>query len=93
MMPLKCTASYKYTKSQEKLNHLIYMDGIKLFSKNEKELETLIKTLRILSQDIGMEFSIEKCDILVMKYDKRHMMEGTELRNQVAIRTLGEKET
>ena len=38
----KCTAGYKLSKLQEKINHLRYMDDIKLFSKNEKELETLI---------------------------------------------------
>ena len=43
MMPLnhilrKCTAGYKLNRSQEKINHLMYMDDIKLFAKNEKEL-------------------------------------------------------
>ena len=33
---------YKFTKSQEKINPLMYMDDIKLFAKNEEELETLI---------------------------------------------------
>ena len=65
MMPLnhihrKCTAGYKHSGSQEKINHLMYIDDIKLFAKNEKELETLIHTGRIYSQDIGMEFGIEK---------------------------------
>ena len=46
----KCAAGYKL-KSQEKINHLMYMDGIKLFAKNEKELETLIRAVRIYSQD------------------------------------------
>ena len=59
---------------------------------SKKELDTLIQTVRIYSQDIGMEFGIEKCDLLVMKSSKRHMMEGVELPNQVKIRTLGEKE-
>ena len=40
----KCTAGYKISRSQEKINHLMYMDDIKLFAKNEKELETLIHT-------------------------------------------------
>ena len=39
----------------------MYMDDITLFAKNEKELETLIRAVRIYSQDIGMEFGIEKC--------------------------------
>ena len=71
MMPLnhilrKCTAGYKLIRSQEKINHLMYMDDIKLFAKNEKELETLIHTVIIYSQDIRMEFGIEKCALLVM---------------------------
>ena len=39
----------------------MYMDDIKLFAKNEKELVTLILVVKIYSQDIGMEFGIEKC--------------------------------
>ena len=63
----KCTAGYKLSRSQENVNHLIYMDDIKLSGKNEKELETLIHTVRIYIRDIGMELGIEKCAMLVMK--------------------------
>ena len=35
----KFTAGYKLSKSQEKINHLMYMDDINLFARNEKELE------------------------------------------------------
>ena len=45
----KCTARYKLNKSQEKINHLMYMDDIKLVAKIEKELETLIHAVRIYS--------------------------------------------
>ena len=84
MIPLnhilrKCTAGYILCRLQEKVNHLMYMDDIKLFAKNEKELETLIHTVRIYSRDIGMEFGIEKCAMLVMKSGKRHLTDGMEL--------------
>ena len=69
------------------------MDDIKLFTKNQKELETLIQTVRIYNQDIGMEIGIEKCAMIVIKSGKQHMTEGVELPNQVLIRTLDEKET
>ena len=64
MMPInhvlkKSSAGYKLSDSQENINHLMYMDDIKL--------ETLIQTMRIYSQDIGMEFGIEKCAVLVVK--------------------------
>ena len=81
------------SRSEEKINHLMYMDDIKLFAKNEKELETIIHAVRIYSQDIGMEFGIEKCAMFVMKSGKRHLMDGMELPNQDKIRTLVENET
>ena len=36
------------------------MDNMKLFAKNIKELETLIHTIRIYSEFIGMGFAIDK---------------------------------
>ena len=72
----KCPGGYKLTKSQKKINHLIYMSDMKLLAKNEKELETLIQVVRIYSQDIGMEFGIEKCAMLIMKSGKGYMTEG-----------------
>ena len=38
----------------------MYIDVIKLFAKNEEELETLIQAVRTYSDDIGMEFDTEK---------------------------------
>ena len=38
----------------------MYMLGIKLSAQNEKELYIQIHAVRIYSQDIGMEFGIEK---------------------------------
>ena len=95
MMPLnyilrKCTAGHRLSKLKEKINHHGWHQTI---FKNEKELETLIHTVRIDSQDIGMEFGIEKYAMLVMKSDKRYLTDRMELPNQDKIRTLGEKET
>ena len=69
------------------------MDDIKLFAKNEKELEILIHAVRIYSQDEGMDLGLKKRAILLMKRGKRHLMDGVELPNQDKIRTLREKET
>ena len=70
----------------------MYMDDIKLFAKNEKELETLIQAVRIYSDDIEMEFSIEKCVIPIKKSGRRQITDGIELSNQEKIKTFGEKE-
>ena len=45
--------------------------------------------MRICSQDIKMEFGIEKCDMQIMKSGKQQMMEGMELPNQDKIRRKG----
>ena len=88
----KCTSRYKLCKLQEKINHVMYMDDSKLFAKNEKELKTLTHALRIYSQNIGMEFGIEKRAMIAMKSVKRHLTDGMELPNQEKIRTLEETE-
>ena len=49
----------------------MYMDDIKLSAKDKKELETLKQTMGTYIQVIGIEFRIEKCDILIMKSGKR----------------------
>ena len=57
-----------FTKSQEKISHLIYMDDIKIFAKNENEQETFIQTFRKYSQRIN--FEIEKFAMLIMEKGK-----------------------
>ena len=68
------------------------MDDIELFAKNEIELKSLIHAVSRYSQDIGTEFGIEKCAMLVMKSGKRHTTDGIELPNQDNIRTPGEND-
>ena len=65
-----CTGGYKFTESQEKIKHLMYMDDIKLVAKNVKEWETLIQTIRIYSRNTGIEFGIEKRAMLTIKSAK-----------------------
>ena len=39
-------------RTGETINHLLFMDDIKLYSKSEKALDSLIQTVRIFSDDI-----------------------------------------
>ena len=43
----------------------MYMDDIKLFAKNKKELVTPIEAVKIYSDDLGMEFGIGKCAMIM----------------------------
>ena len=52
-----------------------------------------MQAARILSQDIGIEFGIEKRARLIGRSGKRKITEGMELPNQENSSTLVEKET
>ena len=83
------TTTKKDKIAWKKINHAHGQHQI--VCKNAKEFEILIQVERISSQDIGMEFGIEKCVMLIMKSEKHEMTKGIELPNQDKIRTLGEK--
>ena len=52
------------------VNHLLFMDDLKLYGKNENQVDSLIQSVRIVSEDMRMEFGISKCATLIMKRGK-----------------------
>ena len=52
------------------------MNDLKLYSKSEEALDSLIQTIRIFSEDIGMQFGIDKCAMLVVKRGKTVKSDG-----------------
>ena len=52
----KVKVGYDLAKGKGCINHLLFMDDLKLYGKNMKQLDTLINTVRIFSSDIGMIF-------------------------------------
>ena len=63
----KMKAAYKFSESKEKINNLLFMDDLKLYSQCEKGLDSLVQTVCVFSEDIGMKFGIEKCVMLAME--------------------------
>ena len=57
-----------------------------------KELKTLTQMIQIYKQNIGIEFGIEKCTMLIIKKGKREIAERIEQPNKKSIKTLIEKE-
>ena len=57
-------------KNGERLNHLFFVDDLEAFAKSELEVNGLVSTVQILSNDIGIEFSIKKCDVIELKRGK-----------------------
>ena len=96
MIPLtlilrKCEAGYYY-RNNIKINHLLFMDDLKLYAKSSNQLDSLIQTVRIFSNDIGMKFGIEKCAVLILKRGKVTQSEGITLPDDTKIRSLKEGE-
>ena len=48
----KAKAAYEFSRSKVKINHLLFMDDLKLYSCNERELDSLVLTICIFSKDI-----------------------------------------
>ena len=67
------------TSRNQKLNHLLFMDDLKLYAKSERELDSVVETVRIFSDDVGMVFALDKCAVLVLKRGKMVRTEGIEL--------------
>ena len=74
-------ASYEWGKKEYKLNQLLFMDDLKLFSKSEEQMDTPVRTVHVFSTDIGMKFGMKKCGNLTMKRGKVVRCEGIKLPN------------
>ena len=82
-----------FSESKEKINHLLFMDDLKLYSRSEKGLDSLVQTVRVFSKDIGIEFGIEKCAMLVMETGKIVQLVGIELADGKVVKSLQECES
>ena len=82
----KAKAAYEFSESKEKINHLLFMDDLKLHSQSEKRLGSLVQTVCVFSEDKGIEFGIEKCSILGMEKGKIVKSVGVELPDSKVIK-------
>ena len=46
---IKVKAGYEFRGKQLKIDHLLFMDDLKLFGKNEQQIDSLMKTVHIFS--------------------------------------------
>ena len=84
----KSTEGYDLAK-QFKVNHLLFMDDLKLFGKSEDQIDLLVQiTVQLFSEDIGMEFGLKKCGVLLMKRGKKVRFDGITLLNGGLIREI-----
>ena len=69
------------------------MDDLKLFAKSNNQIDSLVGTVYPFSEDIGMEFGIKKCGVLVLKRGKvdKAKSKGLNLPNGKLMKTIDEE--
>ena len=82
--------SYELKKGGQKINHLLFMDDLKLFVKNEDQIDSLVNTVKIFSEDIKMEFGLPKCGVLIMKRGRVVKNEGISMSDGKMMKNIEE---
>ena len=59
-----------YDIQGKKINHLFYMDDLKVFGRDSQQQGRLLQTVRKFSDDINMKFGLEECAIAEFKRGK-----------------------
>ena len=71
-----------------KLNHLLYLDDIKLYGRLQSELESLVHVVQLYSEDICMSFGLAKCRTATVVRGKLCSSEGLMVSDDNAISAL-----
>ena len=87
----KTESAYQFSSNKENINPFPFLDDLKLRAKNEEGLESLVQTVLIFSDDIDMEYSIDKCAILVLKRRKITKFDGMSLPDGRVMKELTER--
>ena len=66
----RAKAGYEWGNKGFKLNYLLLMDDLKWFAESKNQIDSLVQTVDIFSEDIGMQFGIKKCELLIMERGK-----------------------
>ena len=71
----------------------MYVDDLKLYGTNDNQLTGLINTVKNVSDDIKMEFGLDKCAKVSFKRGKKVSAEGIPLNDNQVIQDLDQAET
>ena len=82
----KVKAGYDLGNGNGVINHLLFMDDLKVYGKNQNQVDTLVQTIRVVTTDMRMEFGINKCAMLIMKRGRLTHSEGITLPDNLQTR-------
>ena len=95
MIPLtwllrRAKAGYERGNKRIRLDRVLFMDDLKLFVESKNQIDSLVQTVHILSEDIGMQFGIKKCGVLIMERGKVIRTDGIRLPDGQHIKDIDE---
>ena len=73
---------------KKRINHLLFMDDLKLFAENNEQLEKLLKVVHKFSKSIKMEFGLDKCAKCTIRAGKKVVTENIILEDNIEIKEL-----
>ena len=93
MIPLSLEFYYEFADNKTRLNHLLFMDDLELFAKSHDQIDSLVNIVYMISENIGTEFGIKKCGVLVLKRGKvdKAKSRGLNLPNGKLTKTIDEE--
>ena len=74
------------------INHQLYMDDLKLYNSREKEMKNQLKKVKEFSDDIRMEFGIDKCKKITILHGKQQPMPDFNIDQDTIIKELDKEE-
>ena len=75
------------------INHLLFMDDLKLYADSDENLNTLVQTVHQFSKDIHMDFGLDKCAKCTIRTGKKVESADIELNDGSQITDLQQDST
>jgi len=82
-----------YRMSQIIISHLLFMDDLKLYASNDKQLQQMLSIVKTFSDDIRMQFGIDKCNKVTIIKGKVRPSENITLNNGEILKGFNERQT
>ena len=66
----KIKERYSFDKGKGRINHLLLLEDLKLYGYTGNEVDSLVQTVKVVHEHVGISFGIEKYAALAMKRGK-----------------------
>ena len=77
-----------YRIAQNTISHLLFMDDLKLYASNDQQLRQMLTIVKTFSDDICMQFGIDKCNKMTVIKGKIKQSKNVTLNNGEILKSL-----